>query len=165
MNSYTCPRCGSVSWNPSDAQYQYCGRCNAFMGDWTPVPKPQRRERHTAHTHWISTLPCLVCGRQPPSDPHHVRSFGAGGTERDCVPLCRNCHTQYHALGRFTFEQKTFLNLQAWADVLWGRSPFGASYVGVEDQLLDEIDYLPTEDPPPPGEDDGSLFDAHNSHG
>lgn len=28
--AYTCPRCGAKSWNPNDAEHQYCGRCKLF---------------------------------------------------------------------------------------------------------------------------------------
>lgn len=29
--SFTCPRCGAVSYHPKDIEQGYCGRCN----DWT----------------------------------------------------------------------------------------------------------------------------------
>jgi hypothetical protein len=40
---------------------------------------------------------CWGCSAMPPSDPHHVRSRGAGYTDwyRDqgnVIPLCRTCH-------------------------------------------------------------------------
>ena len=28
--SYTCPRCGAVSFNPHDSSERYCGRCHQF---------------------------------------------------------------------------------------------------------------------------------------
>jgi hypothetical protein len=31
--SFTCPRCGAISWNPNDAREGYCGRCH----DWTSL--------------------------------------------------------------------------------------------------------------------------------
>jgi hypothetical protein len=45
----------------------------------------------------IRGLPCCVCQAPPPSDPHHVRSRGAGGTKRDLIPVCRTCHTLIHS--------------------------------------------------------------------
>ena len=36
--SFTCPRCGAVSHNPTDAVQGYCGRCH----DWT---SPERRNQ------------------------------------------------------------------------------------------------------------------------
>lgn len=44
-------------------------------------------------------LRCCVCGFPPPSDPEHVRTRGAGGKDRDTVPLCRSCHDLRHAKG------------------------------------------------------------------
>jgi ribosomal protein S27AE len=34
MMSYTCPKCGRVSYNPSDEVKRYCGACHAFEEDW-----------------------------------------------------------------------------------------------------------------------------------
>lgn len=31
--SFTCPRCGAVSYNPHDISYRYCGRCHVFVDD------------------------------------------------------------------------------------------------------------------------------------
>jgi hypothetical protein len=58
------------------------------------------------------TLPCLVCGAYP-SDPHHVRSVGAGGRDADTVPLCRGCHTEVHTIGRETFAAKHGVDVRA----------------------------------------------------
>jgi hypothetical protein len=45
------------------------------------------------------TLPCCVCGAPKPSDPAHVRSRGAGGKDRDTVPMCRAHHQDQHDHG------------------------------------------------------------------
>jgi ribosomal protein S27AE len=29
-SSFTCPKCGAVSYNPSDIAHFYCGRCHQF---------------------------------------------------------------------------------------------------------------------------------------
>lgn len=29
--SFTCPRCGAVSFNPNDIRERYCGRCHVFV--------------------------------------------------------------------------------------------------------------------------------------
>jgi hypothetical protein len=47
-------------------------------------------------------LPCCVCGDSP-CDPHHLKSRGAGGTDRDTVPLCRTHHDMAHQMGAVTF--------------------------------------------------------------
>jgi hypothetical protein len=31
--SFTCPRCGRMSYNPHDIVEQYCGACHAFIDD------------------------------------------------------------------------------------------------------------------------------------
>lgn len=30
---FKCPLCDSESYNPTDAQYHYCGRCHLFIDD------------------------------------------------------------------------------------------------------------------------------------
>lgn len=49
------------------------------------------------------TLPCCVCKARPLSDPHHVKSRGAGGDDSHCVPLCRTCHRLFHDHGASLF--------------------------------------------------------------
>jgi 5-methylcytosine-specific restriction endonuclease McrA len=46
-------------------------------------------------------MPCAACGAKPPSDPDHIRTRGAGGTDDlwNLMPLCRKCHTLKHAQG------------------------------------------------------------------
>jgi hypothetical protein len=36
--SITCPRCGSVSYNPGDIEHRYCGRCHQFHQDFPGNP-------------------------------------------------------------------------------------------------------------------------------
>jgi ribosomal protein L37E len=31
--SYTCPRCGRVSYNPNDREHRYCSICKSFEED------------------------------------------------------------------------------------------------------------------------------------
>lgn len=45
------------------------------------------------------SLPCSACDASPPSDPHHLKSRGAGGDDSWCIPLCRRCHDRLHAAG------------------------------------------------------------------
>lgn len=44
----------------------------------------------------IRGLPCDVCGKPGPSEPHHARTRGAGGSKRDLLPLCLRCHREAH---------------------------------------------------------------------
>ena len=56
--------------------------------------------------------PCLVCGRGP-SDPHHLKTRGAGGDDSDdnLIALCRVHHVEIHKIGRDTFIQKYNIKL------------------------------------------------------
>lgn len=52
--------------------------------------------------------PCCVCERHRitqhgPTVPHHDPSRGAGGTDRDTMPLCNYHHRMVHRIGRTTF--------------------------------------------------------------
>ena len=49
---------------------------------------------------------CCCCGREGETDPHHYISRGAGGSDKHCVPLLRDCHRRVHAIGakRFWLE-------------------------------------------------------------
>jgi hypothetical protein len=30
---FVCPFCGTKSYNPHDAEHEYCGRCHVFVAD------------------------------------------------------------------------------------------------------------------------------------
>jgi hypothetical protein len=32
QESFTCPKCGMVSYNPNDIAHGYCGNCHDFTG-------------------------------------------------------------------------------------------------------------------------------------
>lgn len=90
---------------------------------------PVNRERRAklraiqfgAHADVIRSLPCCACGRPGPSDPHHVRSRGAGGDRRHIAPLCRADHDALHRMGRASFEAARSVDLAAVAAELWAR--------------------------------------------
>jgi len=54
---------------------------------------------------------CAVCLSAPPNDPHHLVSRGAGGSDRTAIPLCRDCHREYHNVGETYFEKSHRVNL------------------------------------------------------
>jgi hypothetical protein len=68
----------------------------------TPLNKPVRtRDRN--HLRFVSTQPCLVCGRTP-SDAHHLRfaeqrALGRKVSDEFTVPLCRLHHRELHRRG------------------------------------------------------------------
>jgi hypothetical protein len=68
----------------------------------TPLRKPVRmRDRN--HLRFVSTQPCLACGRIP-SDAHHLRfaqerALGRKVSDEFTVPLCRLHHRELHQRG------------------------------------------------------------------
>ena len=68
----------------------------------TPLNKPVRmRDRN--HLRFVSTQPCLACGRTP-SDAHHLRfaeqgALGRKVSDEFTVPLCRLHHRGLHQRG------------------------------------------------------------------
>lgn len=57
--------------------------------------------RSKAYLDYIRGEPCISCSCPPRVDAHH---FGAHGTgikpdDYDTVPLCRTCHSEWHARG------------------------------------------------------------------
>jgi hypothetical protein len=62
-----------------------------------------RRYRDRAHLEFVSSQPCLLCGRQP-SDAHHLRfaqprALGRRVSDEFAVPLCRTHHRVLHNRG------------------------------------------------------------------
>lgn len=58
---------------------------------------------------YFRSRPCEVCGRAPPSEPHHVYRTGIGGGSRldvalNLMSLCRLCHERYHHGGGATTD-------------------------------------------------------------
>ena len=65
-------------------------------------PEP-RRVRDKDHQRFVSTQPCLICGRIP-ADPHHLRFAQTRALSRKVsdefiVPLCRGHHREVHRCG------------------------------------------------------------------
>lgn len=54
------------------------------------------------------------------SDPHHIPTRGAGGVDKDTVPLCRVHHDEWHSTGEHTFAAKYDVDLRAVAAALHG---------------------------------------------
>ncbi len=61
------------------------------------------RQRNRPHLKFVTTQPCLICGRTP-SDAHHVkfaeqRAVGRKVSDRFTVPVCRLHHRELHRRG------------------------------------------------------------------
>ena len=59
-----------------------------------------RRYRNKAHLKFVTSQPCLICGRLP-SDSHHLRfaqrrALGRKVSDEFTVPLCRTHHRELH---------------------------------------------------------------------
>jgi hypothetical protein len=76
--------------------------CESAIQRVTPLRKPIRmRDRN--HLRFVSTQPCLACGRTP-SDAHHLRfaeqrALGRKVSDEFTVPLCRLHHRELHQRG------------------------------------------------------------------
>ncbi len=79
----------------------------------------------------VRAFPCCACGRPGPSECHHVRTRGSGGTDdpRNLLPLCTGCHTgnpnAWHR-GRETFldsfpHVREILKKMGWEFLAFGR--------------------------------------------
>ena len=73
-----------------------------------------------AYLDWIRTLPCVAAGSscQGPIVAHHVKSKGAGGTDRMTTPLCDFHHRFGHQHGWQTFRAICSVDLTAIAERL-----------------------------------------------
>jgi hypothetical protein len=66
------------------------------------ISKPVR-ERDRDHLKFVTSQPCLVCGRTP-SDAHHIkfaeqRAMGRKVSDKFAVPICRLHHRELHRRG------------------------------------------------------------------
>lgn len=75
-------------------------------------------------------LPCAVCGKRAPSEPHHTRTRGAGGSDEHTIPLCLEHHAAIHRLGRKTFALKHQVDLARVAAVIHNSPQLAACIVG-----------------------------------
>ena len=88
-----------------------------------PLRKPVRmRDRN--HLRFVSTQPCLACGRSP-SDAHHLRfaeqrALGRKVSDEFTVPLCRLHHRELHQRGdELSWWQHLNVNPLDTAQRLW----------------------------------------------
>jgi hypothetical protein len=86
-----------------------------------------RRYRDRAHLEFVSSQPCLLCGRRP-SDAHHLRfaqprALGRRVSDEFTVPLCRTHHRILHRRGdEPAWWESVKLDPVAVARQLWERT-------------------------------------------
>ena len=106
------------------------------------ISKPVR-ERDRDHLKFVTSQPCVVCGRTP-SDAHHIRfaeqrAMGRKVSDRFAVPICRLHHRELHRRGneRAWWENQAIDPLVV-AATLWARThavaPAQAAIVGDRDR-------------------------------
>lgn len=90
-----------------------------------PVRQRQPREKIPEHLGFIRSLFCAVRDATcfGVIEAHHVITRGAGGSDRDCVPLCTKHHAEGHRIGWSTFQRIYKIILRAVAASLWAVSP------------------------------------------
>jgi hypothetical protein len=121
-NSTRLPANGAES-GPNDADRNGVSAANALLAPKHPTPPEcgpdllrfsneaqsplplgfPKRHRHRAHLKFVTTEPCLMCGRRP-SDAHHLtfaqpRAMGMKVSDEFTVPLCRLHHRDVHKAG------------------------------------------------------------------
>jgi hypothetical protein len=100
-------------------------------------------ERERDHLKFVTSQPCLVCGRTP-SDAHHIkfaeqRAMGRKVSDRFTVPICRLHHRDLHRRGNErVWWQNQGINPLPAAASLWAKThaaaPAEAEIVGDRDQ-------------------------------
>lgn len=100
-----------------------------------PATSPNHQyQEYPEYRDYVRRLKCVACGHthnkdadgnpiekydEPPtlisvSDPHHVKSRGAGGPDAEnLVPLCRAHHTEAHTVGITEFQLRYNLDLKS----------------------------------------------------
>ncbi len=72
-----------------------------------PVKQRRGPERNEEYKAWIRRLPCCCgCGRWPSEAAHTGSSrMSQKASDFTCVPLCWECHWEYHRIGKRAFER------------------------------------------------------------
>lgn len=65
------------------------------------IPKTGVRHRDDGILKWARRLSiCDLCNRPRKTEPHHLKSVGAGGSDDCILAVCRECHRKCHG-GKF----------------------------------------------------------------
>jgi hypothetical protein len=96
------------------------------------VPAKTIRLRDKDHRRYVSTQPCLICGRSP-ADAHHLRfaqprALGRKVSDEFTVPLCRVHHRELHRHGaEIAWWQRIKIDPLPVAQRLWQRTQLNAA--------------------------------------
>jgi hypothetical protein len=76
-------------------------------------PKPKRMV-DPVFMDRVRRIRCAIVGcGSVYTDPHHLTSRGAGGSDYTAIPLCREHHAELHTIGRNRFESRHSVDLWA----------------------------------------------------
>ncbi len=90
--------------------------------------KKNEGRRSPAHRNFVRGHACCVCGSIAAIECAHVRVGTDGGTgikpsDRWCISLCRDCHSEQHQIGEASFEALHKIDMKALARAFLARSP------------------------------------------
>lgn len=90
--------------------------------------RADEKRRSPAHRAWVRGFACCACGSETAIECAHVRLGTDGGTsmkpsDRWCISLCRDCHSEQHRIGEVSFAHHHKINLKALAEEFFAKSP------------------------------------------
>lgn len=85
-------------------------------------------KRSPAHRAWVRNHGCAACGSVTAIECAHVRLGTDGGmgqkpSDKWCISLCRDCHSEQHRIGEASFEVRHGINMRALAEAFLRASP------------------------------------------
>lgn len=73
---------------------------------------PKRpREKSPKYLKHVRSLRCVVPWCNQKTEPHHLTSRGAWGSDMTCIPMCRFHHTEIETTGPTAFEMRHNVNV------------------------------------------------------
>jgi hypothetical protein len=90
--------------------------------------KKNAGKRSPAHRAWVRGHACCACGSQTAIECAHVRvgtdgGVGAKPSDRWCISLCRDCHSEQHQVGEPRFQFLYGIKMKELAAEFFRRSP------------------------------------------